>query len=68
MEDKYCKLRGRIIERYKTVRRFCAQEGYCYGNFIRKMCGKTEFSKADIFELSEKLEIPGDEMKLFFLP
>lgn len=64
----YGKLRGRIIEKYRSVRKFCAAEGYAYENFIRRLNGKTNFSKAEMFELAGKLDIAGAELQEFFLP
>lgn len=62
----YNKLRGRIIEKYGTLKDFAANIGTSYVSVSKKICGKTGFSQEDIVKWSEYLDIKPDEYSIYF--
>jgi len=67
MSFDYSKLRGRIIEKYGSVRGFSEHTRIGYPAVIRKMAGETKFSQEDIMEWCNLLEIELVDVPLFFL-
>lgn len=62
----YSKLRGRIVEKYYTMRNFADKIGISRQTLSQKITGKSEFSREDIKVFADALEIPKDEIGLFF--
>ena len=60
------KLRGRIVEKYGSVRNFAKEVGITEGTISLKLCGKTAFKYEDIERFSELLDIPKDEYGAYF--
>lgn len=56
------KLRGRIVERYGTLRNFAAELGLSAVAVSNKVNGSAGFSKEDIIKWSELLDIPAEEV------
>lgn len=66
MNFKYQKLRGRIIEKFGTLKAFSKIIGISYVSLSNKMRGKTEISTSDIVEWSKYLDISIEEYGLFY--
>lgn len=66
MNFKYQKLRGRIIEKFGTLKAFSKVIGISYVSLSNKMRGKTEISTADIVEWSKYLDISIEEYGIFY--
>ena len=65
----YNKLKGRIVEKYGSQSRFAEALGITENTVSRKMQGKVEFSKDDMINWAELLDIPqGDIPDYFFAP
>lgn len=62
----YCKLRGRVIERFGTFARFAEHIDVSAGSVSLKLNGKIEFSKADMKLWGQALEIPRSEYCDYF--
>ena len=63
----YNKLKGRIVEKYGSQSRFAEALGITENTVSRKMQGKVEFSKDDMINWAELLDIPqGDIPDYFF--
>ena len=62
----YSKLRGRIVEKYYTMRNFADKIGVSRQTLSQKLTGKSEFSREDMKLFADALEIPKDEIGLFF--
>lgn len=60
------KLRGRIVERYKTQAAFAEQIGITKHAFSRKMTGKSGLSQADIALWCQLLDIDRKEIGEYF--
>lgn len=60
------KLRGRIIERYKTQTRFAAEIGISKNALSQKMTGKMGMDQRDIALWCKLLDINIDEIGEFF--
>lgn len=66
MPYKYDKLRGRIIEKYRTQEAFAKEIGISKNSLSLKMNGKTGFSQEDIMEWSNLLDIGQNEIGIYF--
>jgi len=66
MPYKYDKLRGRIIEKYRTQEAFAKEIGISKNSLSLKMNGKTGFSQEDIMEWSKLLDICQNEIGIYF--
>lgn len=63
---KYPKLRGRIVERFGTMKRFAEALGKSEQTVIYKLNGKYGFSQDDIVVWSNLLEIEKEEVGIYF--
>lgn len=60
------KLRGRIVEKFRSQRAFSEACGRSLSFISQYMCGKKYLTQNDIFKWAELLEIPGDEIDDYF--
>lgn len=60
------KLRGRIVEKFRSQKAFCAVCGKSRSFVSQYMCGKKYLSQDDIYRWAELLDIPGDEIDAYF--
>lgn len=63
---EYNKLRGRIVEKYGTMSNFAEKIDSSRQTVSQKLSGKSEFSRDDIQRYAAMLEIPKDEIGVFF--
>lgn len=63
---EYNKLRGRIVEKYDTMSNFAEKIGSSRQTVSQKLTGKSEFSRDDIQRYADALEIPKDDIGVFF--
>lgn len=69
MAFNYNKLRGRIIEKYKSQTAFVKAFGVSENTFSLKMNNKVRFSTDDITKITNMLDIPEIEIgEYFFTP
>ena len=66
MAFDYSKLKGRIVEYYGTQSNFSQEFGISNNMFSQKMNNKVRFSTDDIIRISDMLEIPEQEIGLYF--
>lgn len=66
MPYTYNKLRGRIIEKYGTQRRFAEELGISKNAVSKKMNCQTEFSQEDIIKWSMLLNVQKNEYGEYF--
>lgn len=68
MKYDFSKLRGRIVEKFGSVKAFAEAFGWSLTTMSRKLNGKTAFSVSDIEEMSkpEFLDIPPSEYHEYF--
>ena len=71
MEEKnysfdYGKLRGRIVEKYKTQDNFSREMDIDRSSLSLKLNGKRQFSQSEIIQLCDALSIPYDEIPAYF--
>lgn len=66
MAYTYNKLRGRIVERYRTQESFAAAIGITKNALSRKMTGKAGISQEDIAKWCELLDIELREIGDYF--
>jgi hypothetical protein len=68
MSFDYRKLRGRIIEKFGSVREFAKAYGISLTSMSRKLNGRTTITTADIVKMSapEFLDIPTNEVYEYF--
>lgn len=62
----YNKLRGRIVEKFKTNAAFAEKLGISEVSMSKKLSCKTGFSQDDIVSWSELLDIKPFEYSLYF--
>lgn len=62
----YSKLRGRIIEKYKTLAIFANQFGVSLNTLSLKMNNKVRFTSDDIVKIVELLDIEKEEVGSYF--
>lgn len=60
------KLRGRIVEKYKTQTAFANAIGMLPQSVSMRLTGDTEFSREDVFVWSKALDIPTCEIGDYF--
>lgn len=60
------KLRGRIIEKYDTLENFAKSYGISPVCLSKKMNNKSQFTRKDILEMSEMLDISKEEIGDYF--
>lgn len=66
IEFDYSKLRGRIVEKFKTYTAFAEYLGISPQQLSPKLNGTTGITKEDIVEWCEALGISNDEIGLYF--
>ena len=66
MGINYNKLRGRIVEKYGSATAFADAVGLTKQTVSCKLVGKIGFSQKDIATWCESLDIPAEEIPLFF--
>lgn len=66
LKFNYSKLRGRIVEHYGTVTRFCGENKMNMQNFSKKLNNAAHFSIEDVINISELLSIPDEEIADYF--
>lgn len=66
MAFDYSKLRGRIVEKYGTQIAFSKAMGVSERTLSLKLNGKIYFSQDEIVSISRLLDIPRDELQLYF--
>lgn len=64
---QYPKLRGRIIEKYGTLKEFFKLLSISQVQASKKINGKAQFSQSDMAEWGELLDIDLQEIGVFFL-
>lgn len=62
----YPKLRGRIVEKYQNIANFARKIGVEPNVISRKLGGKIGLTKNDIKVWSDLLEIPLEEIGIYF--
>lgn len=62
----YSKLKGRITEKFGKQENIAKHLSYGYTSLSMKLNNHVSFSQEDIIELSRVLEIPGDQVSLYF--
>lgn len=65
-DNKYPRLRGRIVEKYGSYRNFAETWGKSLVTVSKKLNQKTGFSQSDIIEWSSLLDIDLDDIGSFF--
>ena len=66
MQDNYSKLRGRIKEKYGTQTAFSQAMGMNYTTLSYKLNDKSEWNGPEIAKACELLDIPPQEIPIFF--
>lgn len=66
MNFDYSKLRGQIREKYETQEEFAEEIGMNKATLSTKLNNKSEFSQYEIKKMCDKLNIPANEIHLFF--
>lgn len=66
MSFSYKKLKGRIIEKFDTLGKFAEALGIDATYLSRKLGGDVAFSQKEIVKWSELLDIPENEIGLYF--
>lgn len=62
----HAKLKGRIVEKYGSQTAFAEVFGVSENVFSQKMNNKVRFSTDDILKIVKLLDIPGEEIGLYF--
>ncbi len=65
-EFKYPKLRGRIVEKFRTYNRFAKHMKMQNSTLSAKLSGRQNITKTDMMNWGNELEIPKDEYGLYF--
>lgn len=66
MENKYPKLRGRIVEKYKKISIFAREVGYHPQTIYAKLNGQIPMTTRDIAKWMQPLDIPSEEIVDYF--
>lgn len=66
MEFDYSKLRGRIVEKYQTIGRFCDVFGITKTAMSDKLNNRARFKQTDIMRIVELLEIDQNDIPEYF--
>lgn len=64
--NKYRKLRGKIVEKYGNCTSFAKDLGWHKSYLSSKLCGKVGFTLDDIELIRQKLELSVDEIGSYF--
>ena len=62
----YSKLRGKIVEKFKSQGAFAEAFGVSENTFSLKMSNKVRFTSNDIIKIIEMLDIPQQEVGEYF--
>lgn len=62
----YSKLRGKIREKFNTQESFADAIGMSRASLSMKLNNSSEFSQYEIKKITEKLEIPVNEIQVYF--
>ena len=62
----YSKLRGRIIEKYGCVSKFCDAINISETTIYLKLQNKKEFTQSQIYDACNLLDIPLEEIHVYF--
>ena len=62
----YLKLRGRIVEKYRTLEAFAEAIGVSVVSVSKKLNAKSQFTQKDIILWSRALDIPETEISDFY--
>ena len=62
----YSKLRGRIVEKYGSISKFCDQLTLSRTSVDLKLNNKVDISRAEILEWSNLLDIKPEEYSSYF--
>ncbi|MBR2759676.1 MAG: DUF739 family protein [Solobacterium sp.] len=65
-EFNYSKLRGKIVEKYGTIKAVSEKTGIRGELFTDAFKGRRTFTQAEIYVLSEALEIPKEDLASYF--
>ncbi len=68
MSDKYRLLRGRMVEKYGSVKAFSRSINKNYQNIINKLNDSTKINTEEMLTWAEALEIESEEIGRFFTP
>ncbi len=68
MAFDYSKLRGRIVEKYKTIANFNDCLGFSHGYVSNVLTSGRGFTARNIVRISEALDIVGQIEEYFFQP
>lgn len=63
---KYAKLRGKIVEKFRTLSAFAEAMGKTKGTITQKMNGRSQWTAEEIAKACEILEIPLSEVHSYF--
>lgn len=66
MSYNYQKLRGKIVEKYRTQQEFADAMGWSERTLSLKLNGKRFWKQPEITLASQLLEIPEDEVVVYF--
>ena len=66
MEFDYSKLRGRIVEKYKSQGAFVKHISICDTTLTQKLKGRIAFRNDEIIQMAEKLDINKEEIPDYF--
>ena len=62
----YLRLRGRIVEKFRSQSAFAAAMGWYESRLSAKLNGKSQWTFNEVMKACELLEIPVDEAHLYF--
>ena len=63
---KFYRLREAIRNKYGTLQKFAEASGITYPSLVRKLAGKSEFTRSQMAKCCELLEIPIERIWEFF--
>lgn len=66
MAFDYSKLKGKIIEKYGSQQNFAKEYGISENTLSLKMTNKMRFTSDDIINICEMLQIPKENVGLYF--
>lgn len=66
MAFDYSKLRGRMVEKFGSQTAFVRKFGVSENTFSQKMNCKVRFTSDDIVKITDMLDIPSDEIGVYF--
>lgn len=66
MAFDFSKLKGRMVEKYGSQTAFVKKFGVSNNTFSKKMNNKVRFTSDDIMKITEMLDIPSDEIGVYF--